>query len=113
MGAGESSLAREIAAMVVAELRAEGFGGVYTSQALPPGCPSRSAFNDRCRFIDAAYRDGKVWVCPVDAYQTAMRRGARPTPRTRKPAQVAFDKTAALAKLAVTPKGKVNRGSSR
>lgn len=113
MGAAEASLAREIADIVVAELRAQGFGGVYTSKNLPPGCRTRAAFSDRCRFIEGAYRDGKVWVCPIDAYQAAMRRGSRPQPRQRKPTEVAFDKTAALAKLASTPKGKVNRGTSR
>jgi len=110
----EGSLAREIAAIVVAELRAQGLGGVYTSKQLPPGCPSRTAFNDRCRFIKEAYRDGKVWVCPVEAYQQAMKRGARATPAPRKPARPAFDATSALAKVATTPKGerKVRSGTS-
>jgi hypothetical protein len=105
--AAAHSLAEEIADLVIARLRAEGIGGVYTSKTLPPGCPSREAFNDRCRFIDSAYLDGKVWVCPVDDYQAAMRRGSRPKARARKVERVAFDRVGALAAMSRTPKPKV------
>lgn len=93
-----ADFASEIADLVVARLLAAGVGaGVYTSKQLPPGCPSREAFNDRCRFIDGAYRDGKVWVCSVDAYRVAMLRGSRPKPEKRKAPPPKVDAAAILA----------------
>lgn len=106
MGAEHSIavLVEAIADRVVEKLRADGHGDFYTSKHLPPGCPSREAFNDRVRDIEGAYLDGKVWVCRVDAYEAHMRRGARPRPRPRKVERPAFDRVGALAQVSRTPK---------
>lgn len=45
---------------------------------LPPGVNSTRAFAARCATTDGAYREGRGWVCPVEAWHAA--RAARPAP---------------------------------
>ena len=47
----------------------------YSSTNLPPGI-TRRTFNARCKTIPEATRDGKVWRCPVDAYERALHKPA-------------------------------------
>jgi hypothetical protein len=73
---------------------------VYTSINLPPGCRTRETFNNRVRHIPEAYQDGKVWVCPVDAYEAAVRRGGRRTaPKKAEPERPKVNHRAILATL--------------
>jgi len=49
----------------------------YSSNALPPDCPSRRAFATVCKFISGAARRGKCWVVPRDAWETHRGRPRR------------------------------------
>ena len=53
---------------------------VYSSTNLPPGI-TRRTFNARCKSIPEATRDGKVWRCPVDAYERHLSRPATEAPK--------------------------------
>ena len=51
--------------------------GPFTSLELPPGC-TRRRFAERCAEIAEATKDGRVWVCPCDAWERVARRRASP-----------------------------------
>ena len=77
-----SDLERAIKAIALeavrAELRQLGVGAVpYTFDHLPPGV-SRRTFREACAQITGAFKDGRAWVCPRDAWHAARSRPARP-----------------------------------
>lgn len=49
-----------------------------STTALPPNIPNNRIFAERCRSIPEAYREGRGWCCPVEAWHAA--RSARPAP---------------------------------
>ena len=49
----------------------------YSSNALPPDCPSRRAFATACKSIPGAARRGKCWVVPREAWETHRGRPRR------------------------------------
>jgi len=52
-------------------------GQPYTSNELPPDCPSRRAFATACKAIPGAARRGKCWVVPREAWETHRGRPRR------------------------------------
>jgi len=72
-------LAELLAERVAAKLGAVR-SATYSSTNLPPGI-TRRTFNARCRSIPEATRDGKVWRCPVEAYERHLSRPAAPAPK--------------------------------
>ncbi len=52
----------------------------YSSTNLPPGI-TRRKFAERCLRIAEARKDGRVWVVPVEAYEAALRVGAKAKPK--------------------------------
>ena len=51
---------------------------VYSTTTLPPRV-SRRTFNEACRKIPAARKEGRAWVCPAAAWREV--RSAAPKPR--------------------------------
>lgn len=94
-----NTLADLLADRVAARLSAR--PAIYSSTALPPGI-TRRTFHARCRTIPEAVRDGRVWRCPVDAYERAVRTPAPVVPiRRPKP-----DTVALLAASGISVKGR-------
>lgn len=42
--------------------------GYYTSNALPPDCPSKARFHVVVKTVPGAVKRGRVWLVPVDAW---------------------------------------------
>lgn len=82
------ALAELVAERVAARLQQR--PALYSSTSLPPGI-TRRTFHARCRSIPEATRDGKVWRCPVDAYERALHTPAPVVPiRRERPDTVAL-----------------------
>lgn len=62
----DPALAAELRAALGAESPEE-----YTSRRLPPDVRSATTFARVCRGIPEARRQGRTWVCPVDAWTRA------------------------------------------
>ena len=58
----------------VATRLGEGKHETYDSERLPPRCRSRRCFARLCRQIPEAYLEGRIWVCPHEAWHAARRR---------------------------------------
>ncbi|MBL8609993.1 MAG: hypothetical protein JNL38_21840 [Myxococcales bacterium] len=62
----DPALAAELRAVIGSQSPAE-----YTSRRLPPDVRSATTFARVCRGIPEARRQGRTWVCPVDAWTRA------------------------------------------
>jgi hypothetical protein len=76
-----------------------GTATVYSSVSLPPGI-KRRAFNERCRGIPEARKDGVIWSVSVDAYDRAVRRGPQPRKATAAAVEPANDDAMELLRQA-------------
>ena len=62
------------------ELRARGLAPVaYSSVSLPPDLKSADRFHRIVRKVPGAWKAGRVWYCPADAWH-AYRAGTRSAP---------------------------------
>lgn len=65
-------LAKMIAQIIVEHMRTssgEPAGITYSSNQLPPDCPSKARFNQLCRKIDGATKRGRTWFVSADTWQ--------------------------------------------
>jgi hypothetical protein len=73
-----SALADLVAERVVARMNTRrASGDVYSSEELPPDCPSRARFHTLVKMIPGAEKRGRRWFVPADAWQAARRRMSR------------------------------------
>jgi hypothetical protein len=67
-----STLADLVADRVLERLRAaQGDAGTYSSDALPPDCPSKARFHFVVKGIAGAERRGRKWFVPAEAWRAA------------------------------------------
>ena len=66
------ALAELLAERVAAKLQPKPVdAGVYSSEQLPPDCPSRKRFHVVVRAIPGAEKRGRAWFVPADAWRAA------------------------------------------